>query len=166
MKVADARPAGHPAGSSRRPHWAGRPAGIGIGKDPAAVTRARPAACIWPASSALATARGRSDRWLVPVGVIVVFGGVGGGLLAGGLPPGAAAQSIMACLFLAAAGCLAAGLSERISDLRVVVPALLGLGLCGAGLDWPQSDGLGFVIGYVALAGLALRAPRQIALAA
>jgi signal transduction histidine kinase len=72
----------------------------------------------------------------------------------------------MVLLLIAAAGCLAVGLSERISDLRVVVPALVGLGLCGAGLDWPQSDGLGFVIGYVALAGLALRAPRRIALAA
>jgi len=166
MKVADARPARVPAGSLRRPHRAGQPAGNQISKDPAAPARARPAAGIWPAGGGPDRAGGRSARWIVPVGVIVVFGGVGGGLLAEGLPSGAFAQSIMVVLLIAAAGCLAVGLSERISDLRVVVPALAGLGLCGAGLDWPQSDGLGFVIGYVALAGLALRAPRRIALAA
>lgn len=133
---------------------------------PAAV-RARPAAAgIWPVSTPLAYATARPGRsWLIPVGVVIIFGGVGGGVLAEGLPAGPA-RVIMAGLLIGAAACWAIGLSERIRDLRVVVPALVGLGLCGAALDWPQTDGPGFVIGYVALAGLALRAPRLTALLA
>jgi len=143
-----------------QPQYAGHQAGL-----PAAV-RARPAAAgIWPVSTlAYATARpGRS--WLIPVGVVIIFGGVGGGVLAEGLPAGPA-RVIMAGLLIGAVACWAIGLSERIRDLRAVVPALVGLGLCGAGLDWPQTDGPGFVVGYVALAGLALRAPRLTALLA
>jgi signal transduction histidine kinase len=131
------------------------------------VIRARPAAVsIWPVSSPLAdtlTVPGRA--WLIPLGMVIIFGGVGGGVLAEGLPAGAVGV-IMAGLLIMAAVCWAVGLSERIRDLRVVLPALVGLGLCGAGLDWPQSDGPGFVVGYVALAGLALRAPRLTALLA
>jgi signal transduction histidine kinase len=56
-------------------------------------------------------------------------------------------------------------LSGRIRDLRVVVPALVGVGLSGAVLDW-QADGPGFMAGYVALVGLALRTPRRIAVLA
>ena len=69
-------------------------------------------------------------------------------------------------LFTIGAALLAVALSERIRDLRVVVPALVGVGLCGAALDWPYSDGPGFVAGYVALAGLAFRAPRRTAVLA
>jgi signal transduction histidine kinase len=71
----------------------------------------------------------------------------------------------IAVLVLASA-CWAVGLSERVRDPRLVVSALVGLGLCGAGLDWPQSDGPGLVVGFMALAGLALRVPRLIALLA
>jgi signal transduction histidine kinase len=128
---------------------------------------ARPAAVgIWPVSKPLAATAGRPGRpWLVPVGVVIILGGVGGGVLADGLPAGPTGM-IMVGLLIVAAGCWAVGLSERIRDLRVVLPALVGLGLCGAGLDWPESDGPGFVVGYVALAGLALRAPRLTALLA
>jgi signal transduction histidine kinase len=45
------------------------------------------------------------------------------------------------------------------------VPALVGVGLCGAGLDW-QADGPGFIASYVSLMGLGLRAPRRIAILA
>jgi len=102
--------------------------------------------------------------WLVPVGIIVIAG-VGAGILADELAAGAALAVELALLGLAAA-CWAVGLSERICDLRVVVPALVGLGLCGAALDWPHSDGAGFVVGFMALTGLALRVPRVTALVA
>jgi len=47
----------------------------------------------------------------------------------------------------------------------VAVPALVGVGMCGAGLDL-LADGTGYVIGYMAVAGLALRtAPRTAVLA-
>jgi signal transduction histidine kinase len=131
------------------------------------MVRARSAAVsIWPVSNPLADAVGRPGRsWLVPVGMVIIFAGVGGGVLAEGVPAGTGAL-IMAVLLIVAAACWAVGLSERTRDLRVVVPALVGLGLCGAGLDWPQSDGPGFVVGYVALSALALRAPRLTALLA
>ena len=56
-------------------------------------------------------------------------------------------------------------LSGRVSDPRVVVPGLVGVGLCGAGLDW-LADGQGYVVGYMALVGLAMRTSRRAALLA
>jgi signal transduction histidine kinase len=92
--------------------------------------------------------------WLVPVGAITILG-VGTGILL-----------VSAAVLVLASVCWAVGLSERVRDPRLVVSALVGLGLCGAGLDWPQSDGPGLVIGFMALSGLALRVPRLIALLA
>jgi signal transduction histidine kinase len=42
------------------------------------------------------------------------------------------------------------------------VPALVGVGICGAGLDL-LADGTGYVIGYMAVVGLALRTPPRVA---
>ena len=102
---------------------------------------------------------------MVPVGVAIILIGVGAGALAEG-PPAGPVLAITLGLLLLAAVCWAVGLSGRFCDLRVVVPALIVLGLCGAALDWPQSDGPGFLAGYMALAGLALRVPRVTALLA
>ena len=102
--------------------------------------------------------------WLIPL-VLITLVGVGAGTIAAGLPAGAAGAATLGLLAVAAALSMLA-VSDRIRDLRVVVPALVGVGLCGAGLDWPQSDGPGFMLGYMALAGLALRTPRLIALLA
>ena len=102
---------------------------------------------------------------MVPVGVAIILIGVGAGALAEG-PPAGPVLAITLGLLLLAAACWAVGLSGRFCDLRVVVPALIVLGLCGAALDWPQSDGPGFLAGYMALAGLALRVPRVTALLA
>lgn len=113
--------------------------------------------------SLIATARADA-RWLVTVGVITMAGVVAA-VAAEGLPRGAPGV-LLVSLLGAAAACWAVALSERIRDMRVVVPALLGLGLSGAGLYWVQPDGPGFVVGYLALAGLALRAPRRLALLA
>jgi len=101
--------------------------------------------------------------WLFPLAVITMTG-VGAGIFAAGLPAGTAGASTVA-LLLTAAALSAVALSERIRDLRAVVPALVGVGLCGAGLDW-QADGPGFVAGYVSLVGLAARTPRRVALIA
>jgi signal transduction histidine kinase len=56
----------------------------------------------------------------------------------------------------------AVALSPRVRDLRLAVPALVGVGLCGAGLDF-ETDGPGFIASYVSLMGLGLRTPRRIA---
>jgi signal transduction histidine kinase len=101
--------------------------------------------------------------WLFPLAVIVMTG-VGAGVFAAGLPAGAAGASTVGLLVTAVSLSVVA-LSKRVHGLRVVVPSLVGVGLCGAALDW-QADGPGFVAGYVSLMGLALRAPRRVALLA
>jgi len=109
---------------------------------------------------------GRRDvrSWLAQVGVFTMVG-VGIGVAAEGLPAGRAG-AVTVTLLIAASACWGVALSERVRDRRVVVPTLVGLGVCGAALDWLQSDGPGFVVGYMALAGLAIRAPKWIALLA
>jgi signal transduction histidine kinase len=101
--------------------------------------------------------------WLAPL-LLIAITGVAGGILAGGLPAGEAGPATVALLALAA-GLSVAGLSGLGGDLRVAVPALMGVGLCGAGLDW-LADGSGYVIGYMAVVGLALRTPPRVAMLA
>jgi signal transduction histidine kinase len=101
--------------------------------------------------------------WLAPLLLIAVVG-VAGGILAGGLPAGDAGPATVGLLAVAAVLSVA-GLSARGSGLRVAVPALMGVGLCGAGLDL-LADGSGYVIGYMAVAGLALRTPPRVAVLA
>ena len=130
---------------------------------PAAARRAAGGAGL--ISSPLASIANRYVRSrLVPVGAITILG-VGAGTLVDERPAGAVLPVSVAVLVLASA-CWTIGLSERVRDPRLVVSALVGLGLCGAGLDWPQSDGPGLVTGFMALAGLALRVPRLVALLA
>lgn len=112
----------------------------------------------------LSTLASRDIRaWLFPLAVTTIAG-VGAGILAAGLPAGAAGAGTVAML-VAAATLSVVALSQRVRDLRLVVPALVGVGLCGAGLDW-QADGPGYIAGCVSLVGLALRTPRRIAVLA
>ena len=109
-------------------------------------------------------ARSQETRsWLAPLLLIAVVG-VAGGILAGGLPAGDAGPATVG-LLAAAAALSVAGLSAWGGGLRVAVPALMGVGLCGAGLD-QLADGSGYVIGYMAVAGLALRTPPRVAVLA
>jgi signal transduction histidine kinase len=101
--------------------------------------------------------------WLAPL-LLIAIAGVGGAILAGGLPVGPAGPVTMGLLAIAAA-LAAAGLSGRVGGRRVAVPALVGVGMCGAGLDL-LADGTGYVIGYMAVAGLALRTPPRVAVLA
>src|SRR5215472_15153620 len=107
---------------------------------------------------------GRDIRaWLFPLAMTMIAG-VGAGVLAAGLPAGAAGAGTVAML-VAAATLSVVALSHRARDLRLVVPALVGVGLCGAGLDL-QADGPGYIAGCVSLVGLVLRTPRRIAILA
>ena len=147
----------------RLPHARDRAGGIGSAWRAAGAGSQPPAAV--PIASPLAGTVNRHIRsWLVPVGAITILG-VGAGILLDDRPTGLALPVSAAVLVLASV-CWAVGLSERVRNPQLVVFALVGLGLCGAGLDWPQSDGPGLVIGFMALAGLALRVPRLIALLA
>jgi signal transduction histidine kinase len=101
---------------------------------------------------------------MVPFGVVAMIG-VAAGILAAGLPADGAGIATIALIVVAAALWLLA-LTERVQDLRVSVAAFVGVGLAGVGVDVLQPRGPGFVAGYMALAGLALRAPRRLALAA
>jgi signal transduction histidine kinase len=101
--------------------------------------------------------------WLGPL-LLIAVAGVGGGILAGGLPAGSAGPAAVGLLAMAATLSVV-GLSRRNGGLRVAVPALVGVGLCGAGLDW-LADGTGYVVGYMAVVGLALRTPPRVAVLA
>jgi signal transduction histidine kinase len=101
--------------------------------------------------------------WLAPL-LLIAIAGVGGAILADGLPAGGAGPGTVVLLGIAAV-LSAAGLSSRIGSRRVAVPALVAVGLCGAGLDL-LADGLGYVVGYMAVAGLALRTPPCVAVLA
>jgi signal transduction histidine kinase len=149
-------------GNSARPEeeWdAGPAARTAAGKGGSASTPGGAGPRIWSA------ARDSRDfrAWLFPLAVITMIA-ISAGVLAPGLPPGAAGATAVALLVVA--GILSAvALCKRIDDPRVLVPALVGVGLCGAALDW-QTEGPGFVAGYVSLMGLALRTPRRIAILA
>jgi signal transduction histidine kinase len=113
----------------------------------------------------LTAVTGRDIRaWLAPLATVAMIG-VTAGILDTGLPAGLAGAGAVAMLVVAAA-LSAVALSKRVRDLRVVVPALIGVGLCGAGLDWQADGAPGFIAGYVSLMGLALRTPRRIAILA
>ena len=58
--------------------------------------------------------------------------------------------------------CLA--LLPRSKNPRLLAPLLLGTGLCGAGLQLVHPEGPGFVLSYMALAGIGLGLPRRLAL--
>jgi signal transduction histidine kinase len=109
------------------------------------------------------TATRELGSWLAPL-LLIAIAGVAGAILAGGLPAGGAGPGTVVLLGVAAV-LSAAGLSSRIGSRRVAVPALVAVGLCGAGLDL-LADGLGYVIGYMAVAGLALRTPPRVAVLA
>ena len=100
--------------------------------------------------------------WLVRFGV-VAMAGVAMGVIAAGLPPGRSAIAVVALLALAAS-LWAVGLDRRVQDLRLVVPVMTGVGLIGAALDALLGKGPAFVAGYMGMVGLALRAPRRVAL--
>jgi signal transduction histidine kinase len=109
------------------------------------------------------TASREIRSWLSPLMLIAVVS-VGGGILARDLSQGTVWGRTMGLLAVAVA-LSAVATSKRIRDQRVIVSALVGVGLCGAGLDW-QAEGPGYVISCVALVGLVLRTPRRVALLA
>jgi len=100
---------------------------------------------------------------MVAFGVVAMVG-VAIGVFAAGLPAGAAGAAVVLLLLLVTA-LWTIGLS-RVTDQRLVVPAMMGVGLAGAGLDLLQSRGPAFVAGYMGLTGLALRASRRVAIIA
>src|SRR6266498_5798266 len=95
MGVRDERRAWSPARRSMPPKPVSQPGGMRREPGMPAAIRARPAAVsVWPVSSPLADTIGVPGRaWLIPLGMVIIFAGVGGGVLAEGLPAGAAGRS-------------------------------------------------------------------------
>jgi signal transduction histidine kinase len=113
------------------------------------------------------TASGRRPgelRRLVPIAglataVVVVISSIDAGLPAGRT---AAAAAVVLTVLALALWC--AAVLRRIPGLRLLAAALLCTGLAGAALDVLRPSGPGFVLAYMAMAGLGLGLPRRPAL--
>jgi signal transduction histidine kinase len=83
-----------------------------------------------------------------------------------GLPAGAGARTATVALTVVGLFLWCAALLPWVTDVRVLTVALLGTGLSGAALDLLHPSGPGFVMAYMALAGIGLGLPRRTALRA
>lgn len=86
--------------------------------------------------------------------------------LSAGLPDGRERAVAVVVLTVVALVLWCVSLLRRVTDVRVLCFTLLGTGLTGAALDLLRPSGPGFVLAYMAMAGLGLRLPRRTALAA
>lgn len=83
--------------------------------------------------------------------------------LGAGLPPGRAAATTTVVLTVAGLGAWCVALLPRVVAPAVLVALLVVTGLAGGGLQLVHPDGPGFVLAYMALAGIGLSAPRRVA---
>src|SRR4051794_13084346 len=113
-----------------------------------------------------ATAPGRRPgelRRLVPIAGLATAAVVVISSIDAGLPAGRTASAVVVLTVLALALWCAA-LLRRIRGPRLLAAALMGTGLAGAALDVLRPSGPGFVLAYMAMAGLGLGLPRRPAL--
>jgi signal transduction histidine kinase len=78
-----------------------------------------------------------------------------------GLPAAPGARAATVGLTVVGLGLWCLALLPRVTDVRVLTVALLGAGLCGAALDLVHPAGPGFVLAYMAMAGIGLGLPRR-----
>jgi signal transduction histidine kinase len=81
----------------------------------------------------------------------------------GGLPAGTPAAAAVVALTVAGLGLWCVALLPRVTAPRALAPLLLGTGLAGAALQLLRPEGPGFVLSYMALAGIGLGLPRRLA---
>jgi signal transduction histidine kinase len=105
-------------------------------------------------------------RSLLPLAGVATAGIVVVSTVGAGLPGRPAAAVAVVGLTVVALTLWCLSLLRTVTDPRVLAGALLGTGLAGAALDLLRPSGPGFVLAYMAMAGLGLRLPRRIALAA
>src|SRR4051794_11963135 len=113
-----------------------------------------------------ATAPGRRPgelRRLVPIAGLATAAVVVISSIDAGLPAGRTASAVVVLTVLALALWCAA-LLRVITGTRHLAAALVGAGLAGAALDVLRPSGPGFVLAYMAMAGLGLGLPRRPAL--
>src|SRR3954463_307492 len=114
-----------------------------------------------------ATAPGRRPgelRRLVPIAGLATAAVVVISSIDAGLPAGRTASAVVVLLTVLALALWCAALLRRIRDPRLLAVALMGTGLAGAALDVLRPSGPGFVLAYMAMAGLGLGLPRRPAL--
>jgi len=114
-----------------------------------------------------ATAPGRRPgelRRLVPVAGLATAAVVVISSVDAGLPAGRTAAVAVVVLTVLALALWCAALLRVITGTRHLAAALVGAGLAGAALDVLRPSGPGFVLAYMAMAGLGLGLPRRPAL--
>src|SRR3954467_10960361 len=119
-----------------------------------------------PSRKRPATVPGRRPgelRRLVPIAGLATAAVVVISSIDAGLPADRTASAVVVLTVLALALWCAA-LLRRIRGPRLLAAALMGTGLAGAALDVLRPSGPGFVLAYMAMAGLGLGLPRRPAL--
>lgn len=102
---------------------------------------------------------------------LVVLGWVAAAIVAlntvlAGLPSGAAARVAVPALTALALALWLVGLAPTVTNVWLLTGCLAVGGLCGAALDLLHPSGPGFILAYMAMAGIGLRLPRPVALSA
>src|SRR3954465_416380 len=103
-------------------------------------------------------------RPLVPIAGLATAAVVVISSIDAGLPAGRTASAVVVVLIVLALALWCAALLRRIRGPRLLAAALMGTGLAGAALDVLRPSGPGFVLAYMAMAGLGLGLPRRPAL--
>jgi signal transduction histidine kinase len=103
-------------------------------------------------------------RRLVPLAGLATAAVVVVSSIDSGLPAGRATALLVVALTVLALALWCAALLRIITGTRSLAAALVGAGLAGAGLDVLRPSGPGFVLAYMAMAGLGLGLPRRPAL--
>ena len=114
------------------------------------------------ATSAAADAPARLRRPLVRAGWLAAVV-IAVGTVVDGLPEGSPASVAVVALTIVALTGWIASLDDRLVGLPLVA-ALLATGLAGAALDLIHPSGPGFILAFMAMAGLGLRVPRRAAI--
>ena len=104
-------------------------------------------------------------RRLVPIAGLATAGVVVVSSVDAGLPAGRDTAAAVVGLTVLALVLWCAVLLRAVRNPRLVAAALVGTGLAGAALDVLRPSGPGFVLAYMAMAGLGLGLPRRPALA-
>ncbi len=86
--------------------------------------------------------------------------------LVGGLPETGTGRAVTGVLTAAALGLWLLALSPRVDDPRLLLAALVPVGLLGAALDVIAPSGPGYILAFMAMAAIGMRLPRRTALGA
>jgi signal transduction histidine kinase len=104
---------------------------------------------------------GPDPRRLLTVAAWITAAVVAVSTVSSGLPTGAAARAATIALTVVGLALWCVALLPSVMDMRLLTVALLGTGLAGAALDVLHPAGPGFVLAYMALAGIGLALPRR-----